>query len=195
MASHIPKTEHNHRARVLQAATQLVLCDGFDASMEMVADAAGVSKQTVYSYFDSKDALFCEVVRGLARPAWDSIACEGGGIACTLQDIAGAYEAAQTGEGVSLGRVLLCEAPRSLPALRELLHTIASGMSERLSRCMADTMEKGLMRRDDPDVAAGLFLAMLTGIEGDKSLFPRAVTLFKQAYDIRQPHGAPLPRA
>src|SRR5262245_8811110 len=52
------------QARVRTAARQLFLEHGFGGtSMDAVAAAAGVSKQTVYSYYPSKAALFTAVLR------------------------------------------------------------------------------------------------------------------------------------
>lgn len=51
------------RDNILIAASQLFLQEGFTAtSMDQVASAAGVSKQTVYSHFKNKDALFSAVI-------------------------------------------------------------------------------------------------------------------------------------
>lgn len=48
---------------ILEAASELFLEQGFDGtSMDGVARRAGVSKQTVYSHFSSKEALFGEAV-------------------------------------------------------------------------------------------------------------------------------------
>ncbi|MCV2886451.1 TetR/AcrR family transcriptional regulator [Aestuariibacter sp. AA17] len=51
------------RKRILDAATDLFLANGVSStSMDMVATTAGVSKQTVYSHFNSKDDLFAAVI-------------------------------------------------------------------------------------------------------------------------------------
>lgn len=48
---------------VLKAACRLFLKNGYTrTSMDAVAVAAGVSKQTVYSYFTNKDILFCQMI-------------------------------------------------------------------------------------------------------------------------------------
>lgn len=53
--------------RVLDAATSQFLQAGFDrTSMESVAQEAGVSKVTLYSYYPSKDELFAAVVSTLS---------------------------------------------------------------------------------------------------------------------------------
>ncbi len=52
------------RRQILDGARTIFLDQGFDsASMNGIAEAAGVSKGTLYVYFDSKEALFRELVR------------------------------------------------------------------------------------------------------------------------------------
>lgn len=51
------------RKQVLNSAGELFLTCGFSGcSMEMVAKQSGVSKQTVYSHFNNKEALFLAVI-------------------------------------------------------------------------------------------------------------------------------------
>ncbi len=51
------------RARILEAAAALFLEKGFSrTSMDRIAQAAGVSKQTVYAHFRSKDDLYRAVI-------------------------------------------------------------------------------------------------------------------------------------
>jgi TetR/AcrR family transcriptional repressor of mexJK operon len=53
-----PKSEEKRR-QISEAAVELFLTEGFErTSMDSVAQHAGVSKQTVYSHFASKDELF-----------------------------------------------------------------------------------------------------------------------------------------
>ena len=52
-------------ARSWTGARQVFLSAGFDgASMNDIARAAGVSKGTLYAYFNSKDELFEAIIRG-----------------------------------------------------------------------------------------------------------------------------------
>jgi len=60
------------RRQILEGARQVFLASGFDgASMGEIAKAAGVSKGTLYVYFDSKESLFAalttEEKQGLAE--------------------------------------------------------------------------------------------------------------------------------
>ncbi len=53
------------RRQIMDGARQVFLSAGFDgASMNDIARAAGVSKGTLYAYFNSKDALFEAIIRG-----------------------------------------------------------------------------------------------------------------------------------
>lgn len=57
-----PKSEEK-KQQIMQAASTLFLECGFAAtSMDLVANRAGVSKQTVYSHFANKDALYVAVI-------------------------------------------------------------------------------------------------------------------------------------
>lgn len=57
--------------QIRTAARDLFLRHGYaDTSMDAVTAAAGVSKQTLYRYYETKAALFADVLSGLvARPA------------------------------------------------------------------------------------------------------------------------------
>lgn len=51
------------RQAILQAAADLFMANGPDAvSMDDIAKAAGVAKLTLYSHFDTKDALFQQII-------------------------------------------------------------------------------------------------------------------------------------
>jgi TetR/AcrR family transcriptional repressor of mexJK operon len=57
-----PKSQKK-RGQILHSAAELFLQQGFaKASMDAVAKESGVSKQTVYSHFANKDALFNAVI-------------------------------------------------------------------------------------------------------------------------------------
>ena len=58
------------RATILEGAKIVFLRDGFGtATMDDVADAAGVGKQTVYRHFGSKEALFLGLVQSMCASA------------------------------------------------------------------------------------------------------------------------------
>src|SRR5579885_1971914 len=52
------------RAHILEAADRLVMRDGYNtATMDRVAEEAGVSKQTLYNYFADKESLIVALVK------------------------------------------------------------------------------------------------------------------------------------
>ena len=58
------------RAAILEGAATVFLGGGYvGASMDDIAELAGVSKQTVYVYFSSKQALFVAMVSALSKDA------------------------------------------------------------------------------------------------------------------------------
>ena len=57
------------RAQLIEAAASAFVAGGFDAtSMEMVAERAGVTRLIVYRHFDSKQALYDEVLWSVINP-------------------------------------------------------------------------------------------------------------------------------
>jgi TetR/AcrR family transcriptional regulator, mexJK operon transcriptional repressor len=68
------KATAKKRAAVLEAAAKVFLSGGYlGASMDEIADLAGVSKQTVYTYFSNKEALFAAMTSALSNEANDRV--------------------------------------------------------------------------------------------------------------------------
>lgn len=62
------------RERIVEAAERVFVAHGFrGTSFEGVAEAAGMSKVTVYGYFRDKEALFLAVAQRLARRLWQAV--------------------------------------------------------------------------------------------------------------------------
>jgi AcrR family transcriptional regulator len=63
------------RERILREATEKFVAAGYAAvSMQQIADAAGVTKATLYHHFRDKEDLFLEVMRLAMRRAQDQLA-------------------------------------------------------------------------------------------------------------------------
>ena len=55
------RAERKRRA-IVAAAREIFVRRGYDAGMDLIAEAAGVSKVTIYNHFGSKEQLFTEVI-------------------------------------------------------------------------------------------------------------------------------------
>jgi len=74
------KPEASTRARIVAAAERLFAERGFgDVTMPMIAKASGITAGAIYKHFDSKVALFFEVIRGAVESTVVSAGGEPGG--------------------------------------------------------------------------------------------------------------------
>jgi AcrR family transcriptional regulator len=203
------------RRAVLAAATEVFLRSGYlGASMDEIAAASHVSKQTVYKQFASKEALFIEVVASLTGAASDTVHNDastpesGDAVAGYLRDYAlRQLSVVLNPRLLQLRRMVIGESSR-FPELGKVLYERGPG---RAIRAIADALEqlsrRGFLAIEDPAVAAGQFnwlvmggplnAAMFLGDEGAPSaedLRPHvadAVRAFMAAYAPGAPRGGP----
>jgi TetR/AcrR family transcriptional repressor of mexJK operon len=175
-----------NRERVLRAATAAFLTDGYRSSVERIAQRAGVAKQTVYSHFPSKDHLFEEVAREMAKrvlveleaPAGDGKGQSGDALRGALLRFAVAYrERVLCDEGIAMFRTLVAEIPRFRTLARAIYQGGPGETAARLAEYLEKAMAAGRLRRDDPRFAAELLMSMLTGLDRIKRLY--GVTRFE----------------
>jgi TetR/AcrR family transcriptional repressor of mexJK operon len=161
-----------NRERVLRAATASFLVDGYRSSVDRIARRAGVAKQTVYSHFPSKDELFKEVARDLAKRVLVQLETDSADVRGALVRFAVAYrERVLCPDGIAMFRTLVSEIPR----FRTLARAIFAGGPGETARGLADFLDKamsaGRLRKDDPTFAAELLLGMLVGHDRVKRLY------------------------
>ena len=88
-----PRTRTSKRDLILKTAHDLFLVQGFEGtSIDQIAEAAGVSRQTIYNNFDSKEALFKAIAGALADHVVEPLLNEDlqtGDVESTLTDLAG----------------------------------------------------------------------------------------------------------
>jgi TetR/AcrR family transcriptional regulator, mexJK operon transcriptional repressor len=161
-----------NRERVLRAATSAFLARGYRSSVDEIARRAGVAKQTVYHHFPSKDLLFRDVARELARRVLIELDEEPRDLRAGLIAFGRAYRERVLGApGIATFRAVVPEVPR-FRALARAMYTASAGeMARRLAEMIGRAMDAGSLRRDDPRFAAELFLGMLVGHDRIKRLF------------------------
>jgi TetR/AcrR family transcriptional regulator, mexJK operon transcriptional repressor len=173
-----------NRERVLRAATSAFMARGYRSSVDEIARRAGVAKQTVYHHFPSKDLLFKDVARELARRVLIELEEEPRDLRSGLVAFGRAYRERVLGApGIATFRAVVPEVPR-FRALARAMYTASAGeMARRLAQVIAAAMDAGSLRRDDPRFAAELFLGMLVGHDRIKRLF--AVPLAEEGEPAR----------
>lgn len=161
-----------NRERVLRAATSAFLAHGYRSSVEEIARRAGVAKQTVYHHFPSKDQLFKDVARELARRVLIELEDSPSDLRTGLVAFGEAYRSRALGAaGIATFRTLVPEIPRFRALARSMYEASAGEMVRRLAVVLGREMQAGRLRREDPQFAAELLLGMLVGHDRIKRLF------------------------
>jgi TetR/AcrR family transcriptional regulator, mexJK operon transcriptional repressor len=160
--------------RLLDVATRLFMERGFDGtSIDAVAEAAGVSKPTVYARYHDKRDLFAAVLRGRIRKwlaplsaAAEAQAIEGSSksVRTTLHELSRhlvAYTLAP--EAGTLQRILSAQAVQ-FPDLAKLANEEGwLRMVRGVSTILRQSAARGQIKVDDPELAADMFLNLVLG--------------------------------
>lgn len=156
------------RHAIVEAAARVFLTAGYGpASMDAIAAEAGVSKQTVYSHFGAKDALFEAIVEDKCQGLMGPVrlpAVTDGNPAKTLGDLARRFVAAVlTSPNMALFRVVVAESAR-FPELAEAFYRAGPAAAvDNLAGYLIELDRKGNLVIRDAKASARLFFAMLRG--------------------------------
>lgn len=162
----------DNRQRLIQAAVEAFMEEGYRASIDRIAARAGVARQTVYNHFSSKEELFGEVANSAANTILVSLDSDEGDIRERLLRFAAVLRHRVLGdEGLAMFRAISAEVPH-FPALGQMFFDKGPGQTAgRLAAYLARAMDEGSLRRDDPLFAAELLVGMLCGFEHIRRLF------------------------
>jgi AcrR family transcriptional regulator len=148
------------RRQIMEGARQVFLSAGFDgASMNDIARAAGVSKGTLYAYFDSKDDLFRAIIRGEYAQAAERVAFRREGeVRDMLTDFGVRLLSRMIEPGhVALARVVIA-ASEKFPKVGRAFYEAGPGWGvTRLAEELRALETAGALRVPDPARAAGHF--------------------------------------
>ena len=143
-------------AELIDAALDVFVERGFTATrLEEIAERAGVSKGTLYLYFDSKEALFKAVVEGGILPALAEgeamLAAGRDDPAQLLRDLLnGWWDLVGSTCLAGIAKLMMAEA-RNFPELAEYYR---ENVIERGHRLMVEVLElgmaRGVFRKQDP---------------------------------------------
>lgn len=159
-----PKKRH----AIIAAASRLFLKNGFsNTSMDDIAKAARVTKQTVYANFKNKDTLFGDIITAeclkhspnAAMLADDALPIEqllfrvGRGFLAMISDP----------KGLAIHRLVMSEAERK-PALARLFYeTGPKQMNDLLTAYLVRQNKRGVLHIENPASAASYFYSLLKG--------------------------------
>jgi AcrR family transcriptional regulator len=153
------------RQAILENAYRLFRAQGFDGtSMAHITSEVGGSKATLYSHFPSKEELFVECMMAALENY----------MADTLKHLDASRSDPETAlrnfgtsvlnficspEQVEVRRLMIAEAARS--GTGKLFFGKIAALRSQISSFLAACMASGLLRRDDPDLAADHLGALL----------------------------------
>lgn len=158
-------TEADATVRILAAARPIFLSEGYEAaSVDAIANAAGVSKKTIYVRFASKEDLFEAVILRLIEeniPMIERAAAEEGPVAERLHRIALAVlEVALSPDCIASRRIIVAEAVR-FPAFARVLHDLGMARVHPLvERCLEDGRRSGEIAVSDVRLLTDIFIGV-----------------------------------
>jgi TetR/AcrR family transcriptional regulator, mexJK operon transcriptional repressor len=198
------------RRAILDAATEVFLKSGYlGTNMDEIAALSGVSKQTVYKHFSSKEALFVEIVSSMTNNAGDLVhndapSLKGDGeLADYLRDYAYKQLSVVLAPRImQLRRLVIGEVSR-FPELAKVLYERGPLRAMKtLAGIFEQLAARGLLKAGDPMLAASHFnwlvmsdalnLAMLLGDDAIpkpaelKRQAEEGVRVFLAAYGVRR---------
>ena len=156
------------RQAALDAASTLFRKHGYaDASMDAVADGAGISKATLYNYFPGKRELFSAVILEEGdRHSTELLAPAKSGepVATRLRRYGNAVlDLLLAEETISSYRMVVAEAARSPELGRLYYENGAARLHARLGQVIEAAMRTGELRRGAVDAATTQFIVLVRG--------------------------------
>jgi len=162
------RTRTTKRDLILTRAHDLFLVQGFGGtSIDQIAEAAGVSRQTIYNNFDSKQALFKAIAGALADHVVEPLLNEDlqiGDVESTLMALARRTLALMVlPSTLALHRLVVTEAPKFPEVARQIYQSGAARAAQALATYLAQQSARGSLAVTDPGLAAEHFFGMLAG--------------------------------
>jgi TetR/AcrR family transcriptional regulator, mexJK operon transcriptional repressor len=179
MTSQMSGRSSRKRSAILDAATELFLTREYaGTSMEDIASAAAVSKQTVYKHFTDKETLFREVALGSVEPVGSAFrvevtaTAEADDVPAALQALARTYTDAVMSPMLLRRRQLVLREAGRFPDLAHKYHETGPRRAiAGLSTAFARLADRGELMIKDPRVAATQFAFLVIGEPLDTAMF------------------------
>lgn len=158
----------NKRDEIIRAAEHAFLTKGYNTTtMDGLAEAANVSKKTLYAHFPHKQEIFSEVIRALCHSVGTRIvesAPPFGEPATVLAEIARQYLARFADPKIFRVFKLIIAEGESMPELGEAFWQAGPGPATAYVQAYLTELDRqGVLQVADPETAAGDFLIAVIG--------------------------------
>ncbi|HKW08472.1 MAG TPA: TetR/AcrR family transcriptional regulator [Candidatus Dormibacteraeota bacterium] len=164
---------------IREAAAALFLEKGYQAtSMDDIAAAAQVSKQTIYTHFANKQELFGDLVLGNADRVEAFIAGlnVGDDVEEGLTRLAREYvRFVSRPEVLRLRRLVIAEASRFPDVARTYYERVPERVTAAFAALFRRLTDEGRLHASNPDVAAQHFVWLALGVALDRGMFTSAL--------------------
>lgn len=198
------------RQQILEGAKRVFLKMGFDAaSMNDVTREAGVSKGTLYVYFDSKEELFTAMIESQRAAFLESVRTSLAGhedVEAGLSKFGLTFASHVTDENVITAMRTVLGVRERMPALCQRFFRGPENLRTVLQDFLNKNVAAGRLKIDDVELAAGQFLDLSSGSffklrlfgsmenapsrEEIERVIKGAVRVFMAAYGVRSPAAA-----
>jgi TetR/AcrR family transcriptional regulator, mexJK operon transcriptional repressor len=167
---------------IREAAATLFLANGYQGtSMDEIAAAAQVSKQTIYTHFASKEELFADLVLGNVERVDDfvngmpAVLEEASDLESGLRRLARLYiRLVIRPEVLRLRRLVVGESGRFPELARAYYDRVPARMYSALATLLKQLADDGKLRMGDPTLAAHHFAWLTLGKALDQAMFSEA---------------------
>ena len=164
---------------IREAAAAVFLEKGYQGtSMDEIAAAAQVSKQTIYTHFANKEELFADLVLGNVERVDEFVSTmvrtveDAGDIESGIQELARRYiRLVVRSDVLRLRRLVLGEVGRFPDLARTYYERVPGRVIAALTDLFRELAEQGKLRVDDPDLTAQHFAWLTLGVPLDRGMF------------------------
>ncbi|HQR81626.1 MAG TPA: TetR/AcrR family transcriptional regulator [Thiotrichales bacterium] len=158
-------------AQIILAAKVAFEDKGYRVSMADIARRAGVAKQTLYNYFDNKEALFAAVIVDCGAEAHAILDDATLALPDKLSAFAQAFRrVSMSAQGIAGYRAMTAEAHQFPELAASFYHQGVGFLHQHTQRWLAEMNATGQLHCPDTALAADMLFSMLTGFERSRLL-------------------------
>ena len=191
------RCDEETRAIIFEAARHEFAASGYAATcIDGVARRAGISTRTLYRLIPNKAALFEAMITARIDTFASVVrlrACDGSDIERALREaLIACGELILAGDVISLQRVIIGDSEKFPEIAETFYHKAIRRTEHTLASWLQTQNERGLIKIEDADAAAGMLLGMLVFQPQRAVLFGHAPTLTREELERRAQSVAAL---